>query len=98
MLRFGKLLITVTHGLFTIGVQIVLSCEYEHFDIADYSDVNEDNTQEQYETVFRYLDTLSSEYRIFLWTTILANCKSEAVQKNILSPKPQLNGDCMWHA
>lgn len=43
--------------------QIVLSCEDELFDIADYSDVDEYNTQEQYETVFRYLHTLSSEYR-----------------------------------
>ncbi len=40
----------------------VLSCD-ELFDIADYSDVDEDNTQEQYETVFRYLHTLSSEYK-----------------------------------
>ena len=38
--------------------QIVLSCEDELFDIADYSNVDEDNTQEQYETVFRYLHTL----------------------------------------
>ena len=43
--------------------QIVFSCEDELFDIADYSDVDEDNTQEQYETVFRYLHTLSSEYK-----------------------------------
>ena len=43
--------------------QIVLSCEDELFDIADYSDVDEDNTQDQYETVFRYLHTLSSEYK-----------------------------------
>ena len=43
--------------------QIVLSCEDELFDIADYSDVDEDNTQEQYETVFRYLHTLSSQYK-----------------------------------
>ena len=43
--------------------QIVLSCEDELFDIADYSDIDEDNTQEQYETVFRYLHTLSSEYK-----------------------------------
>ena len=43
--------------------QIVLSCEDELFDIADYSDVDEDNTQEQYETVFRCLHTLSSEYK-----------------------------------
>ncbi len=43
--------------------QIVLSCEDELFDIADYSDVDEANTQEQYEKVFRYLHTLSSEYR-----------------------------------
>lgn len=35
----------------------------ELFDIADYSNVDEDNTQEQYETVFRYLHTLSSEYK-----------------------------------
>lgn len=40
----------------------VLSCD-ELFDIADYSDVDEDNTQDQYETVFRYLHTLSSEYK-----------------------------------
>ena len=43
--------------------QTVLSCEDELFDIADYSDIDEDNTQEQYEMVFRYLHTLSSEYR-----------------------------------
>lgn len=43
--------------------QIVLSCEDELFDIADYSDIDENNTQEQYETVFRYLHTLSSEYK-----------------------------------
>ena len=42
---------------------IILSCDDELFDIADYSDFDEDNTQEQYETVFRYLHTLSSEYR-----------------------------------
>lgn len=40
----------------------VLLCD-ELFDIADYSDVDEDNTQERYETVFRYLHTLSSEYK-----------------------------------
>lgn len=43
--------------------QIVLSCEDELFDIADYSAVDEDRTEEQYETVFRYLHTLSSEYK-----------------------------------
>ena len=43
--------------------QIVLSCEDELYDIADYSDIDEDNTQEQYEMVFRNLHTLSSEYR-----------------------------------
>ena len=43
--------------------QIVLSCEDELFDIADYSDVDEVSTEEQYETVFRYLHTLSSEYK-----------------------------------
>lgn len=43
--------------------QTVLSCEDELFDIADYSDIDENNTQEQYETVFRYLHTLSSEYK-----------------------------------
>ena len=42
---------------------IILSCDDELFDIADYSDFDEENTQEQYETVFRYLHTLSSEYR-----------------------------------
>ena len=41
--------------------QIVFSCEDELFDAADYPDVDEDGTQEQYETVFRYLHTLSSE-------------------------------------
>lgn len=43
--------------------QIVFSCDDELYDIADYPDVDEDGTQEQYETVFRYLHTLSSEYR-----------------------------------
>lgn len=31
--------------------------------------------------------------KIFLWTTILANCHSEVLPKSILSPKPQSNGD-----
>ena len=43
--------------------QIMLCGENELFDIADYSDVDEDDTEEQYETVFRYLHTLSSEYK-----------------------------------
>ncbi len=43
--------------------QTMLSCEDDLYDIADYSDMDEDRTQEQYETVFRYLHTLSSEYR-----------------------------------
>ena len=43
--------------------QVVLSCDDQLFDIADYSDVDEDDTQERYETVFRYLHTLSSEYK-----------------------------------
>lgn len=43
--------------------QAILSCDDELFDIADYSDSDEDNTREQYETVFRYLHTLSSEYK-----------------------------------
>ncbi len=42
---------------------IILSCDDELFDIADYSDIDEENTGEKYETVFRYLHTLSSEYR-----------------------------------
>lgn len=43
--------------------QAILSCDDELFDIADYSNSDEDNTREQYETVFRYLHTLSSEYK-----------------------------------
>lgn len=43
--------------------QTVLSCEDELFDIADYADVDEETTEEQYEAVFRYLHTLSSAYR-----------------------------------
>ena len=43
--------------------QIILSCEDELFDVANYSDVDEVSTEEQYETVFRYLHTLSSEYK-----------------------------------
>lgn len=43
--------------------QVILSCDDELFDIADYSDSDEDNTREQYETIFRYLHTLSSEYK-----------------------------------
>lgn len=33
---------------------IVLLYEDELLDVSDYSDIDEDNTQEQYETVFRY--------------------------------------------
>ena|GEM_PF-363044 len=43
--------------------QIVLSCEDELFEIADYTDIDEETTEQHYETVFRYLHTLSSEYR-----------------------------------
>lgn len=43
--------------------RIVLSCEDELFDIADYTDVDEETTEQQYETVFRYMHTLSSEYK-----------------------------------
>jgi len=44
--------------------QIVLSCEDELYDISDgCCDADEDRTHEQYEAVFRYLHTLSSEYR-----------------------------------
>ncbi len=43
--------------------QIILSCDNELFDIADHSDAFEESTEEQYETVFRYLHTLSSEYK-----------------------------------
>ena len=43
--------------------QILLLCEDAHFDMTDYSDIDEENTKEQYETVFRYLHTLSSEYK-----------------------------------
>ena len=40
---------------------VMLSCEDDLFDIADQSD--EDDTADKYETVFRYLHTLSSEYK-----------------------------------
>lgn len=40
---------------------VILSCEDDLFDIADQSD--EDDTADKYETVFRYLHTLSSEYK-----------------------------------
>lgn len=43
--------------------QIVLLCEDKLFDIADYSDADEEFVEKQYETVFRYLHTLSSEYK-----------------------------------
>ena len=42
---------------------ICISCDDELFDIADYSDPDEEDAQRQYETVFRYLHTLSSDYR-----------------------------------
>lgn len=35
--------------------QAILSCDDELFDIADYSDSDEDNTREQYETVFTHI-------------------------------------------
>ena len=40
---------------------VMLSCEDELFDIADQSD--EEDTADEYENVFRYLHTLSSEYK-----------------------------------
>lgn len=43
--------------------QIILSGEEELFDTFDYTEVDETATEQQYETVFRYLHTLSSEYR-----------------------------------
>ena len=84
--------------------QIVLSCENELFDIADYSDIDEDNTQEQYEMVFRYLHTLSSEYRnIFVdyyislaWTAQLEQFQKaypDAFAKNVHTPPMGHFGD-----
>ncbi len=41
----------------------VTTGDTELFELADYTDIDEETTEQQYETVFRYLHTLSSEYR-----------------------------------
>ena len=73
--------------------QIVLSCEDELFDIADYSmsmrTTHRSNMKRCFAICTRYLPST----KIFLWTTILANSHSEVLPKSILSPKPQSNGD-----
>ena len=43
--------------------QIILSGDYTLFDIADESTEDDDHTQDEYASVFRYLHTLSSEYK-----------------------------------
>lgn len=44
----------------------VTTGDTELFELADYTDIDEETTEQQYETVFRYLHTLSSEYRNIL--------------------------------
>lgn len=67
--------------------QIVLSCEDELFDIADYSNVDEDNTQEQYETVFRYLHTLSSEYKNIFVGLLYWQIVTQKSCRKVFSPR-----------
>jgi len=43
--------------------QAMLACEEELFEIADYAEVDEDETEAQFEAIFRYLHTLSAKYR-----------------------------------
>jgi len=43
--------------------QVMLCGDDELVDVEDYTNIDEDTTEKQYETVFRYLHTLSSEYR-----------------------------------
>ena len=73
--------------------QVVLSCDDQLFDIADYSDVDEDDMQERYETVFRYLHTLSSEYKNIFVDYYIGELSVRSLAKNIPFPKPQSNGD-----
>lgn len=74
--------------------QIILSCEDELFDVANYSDVDEVSTEEQYETVFRYLHTLSSEYKDIFVNYYIGELSVKSLAKNIHSPKQQSNGAC----
>ena len=43
--------------------QIILSGDDELFELADYSEFDKEYDEQEYETVFRYLHTLSSEYK-----------------------------------
>ena len=65
----------------------VLSCEDELFDIAEYSDVDEESTEEQYEAVFRCLHTLSAEYRNIFVDYYLADMSVRALAKKYSLPE-----------
>ncbi len=71
---------------------IMLSCDDELFDVAGYSDVDEESTEELYETVFGICTRYLPSTGIYLWTTISENYPSEVLPKSILSQKPPLNG------
>ena len=43
--------------------QIILSGDDELFELADYTEFDKEYDEQEYETVFRYLHTLSSEYK-----------------------------------
>lgn len=78
--------------------QAILSCDDELFDIADYSDSDEDNTREQYETIFRYLHTLSSEYKnIFVdYYIVYRRIVCQKTRPKIFSPRNnnQMAAEC----
>lgn len=67
--------------------QIILSCEDELFDVANYSDVDEVSTEEQYETVFRYLHTLSSEYKDIFVNYYIGELSVKSLAKKIFTPR-----------
>ena len=73
--------------------QIILSGDYTLFDIADESTEDDDHTQDEYASVFRYLHTLSSEYKNIFVDYYIGDLSIRGLAKNILSPKPQSSGD-----
>ena len=93
--RFGVLLITAMPGLLTIGIKIKSYCHAKMNFLTlliipmSMRTTHRSNMKRCFAICTRYLPST----KIFLWTTILANCHSEVLPKSILSPKPQSNGD-----
>lgn len=82
-------------GLLTIGIKIKSYCHAKMNFLTlliipmSMRTTHRSNMKRCFAICTRYLPST----KIFLWTTILANCHSEVLPKSILSPKPQSNGD-----